>query len=460
MNRILVVDDDLSIRKVLAAYLEQADFTVTTAADANDALRKFSGDDIALVIVDLRLGEGMDGLELIQEFKSRKNHVPVIMITAYGTTDVAVQAMKEGAYDFITKPFDFAALLKTVKNALIDVRPPETSVNGKDAIRANLHFGCLVGESAEMQRIYTLIEKVAPTDASVLIEGESGTGKELVARAMHECSNRNRAAWVPINCGAIPAELLESELFGYSAGAFTGADKDRQGLFQAAHQGTLFLDEIGVMDHGLQRKLLRVLQEGRVRPLGQNSDIDVDVRVIAATNEDIEARLSTGDFREDLYYRLNVIPVKMPPLRHRKQDIPLLARYFCTEVNRKINKEVCLSDEAMEALKAYGWPGNIRELQNAIACAGTLCSGNIICASDLPPNIARVADPGEVSDASATLTEGARQDVKQKKTLRQFLRERERDYMAAVLEETGGNRVKAADLLGISRATLYRKFPE
>ncbi|MFW5997143.1 MAG: sigma-54-dependent transcriptional regulator [Verrucomicrobiota bacterium] len=458
MSRILIVDDDPSIRKVLIAYLEQADFSVTAAPDANAALQMFAEQDIALVIVDLRLGEGMDGLELIQEFKTRRSYVPIIMITAYGTTSVAVQAMKEGAYDFITKPFDFAALLKTVKNALFDVQPGKVAGTRCETPDSSLYFGSLVGESAEMQRIYTLIEKVAPTDASVLIEGESGTGKELVARAMHQNSKRNEGPWVPINCGAIPAQLLESELFGHASGAFTGADNSRKGLFQTAHDGTLFLDEIGVMEHGLQRKLLRVLQEGQVRPLGQNEDIEIDVRVIAATNEDIEAKLCTGEFREDLYYRLNVIPVKMPALRHRKQDIPLLARYFCAQINREMEHEVQISDVAMEALKAYGWPGNIRELQNAVACAATLCSGNIIHVSDLPPHIARVMEATEnnnIEPAGETMEE-----IRKKKPLRQFLKEREQDYMAAVLRETGGNRVRAADLLGISRATLYRKFPE
>ena len=456
MTRLLIVDDEPSIRKVLSAYLKQAGYSVTAVASAEEGLESFTKEDIDLVIVDLRLEQGMDGLEFIRECKARRSRVPLIMITAYGTTDIAVQAMKEGAYDFVSKPFDFAGLLDTVKKALADTVPVqnEKSDSSEEPV---LHFGTLVGESPEMQRIYEVIEKVAPTDASTLIEGESGTGKELVAQAMHERSKRKEGPLVPINCGAIPPALLESELFGYKAGAFTGADSDRKGLIQEAHTGTLFLDEIGVMDFALQRKLLRTLQEGNIRPLGQNKDIEVDVRIIAATNEDIEAKKSAGEFREDLYYRLSVIPLKLPPLRRRRQDIPLLARHFCAEQSRKMNREIHLTDRALEAMYNYAWPGNIRELENAIACAATMCNDNLIRVSDLPPNIA-FAENGKMSEGDDSSV--SYNDIEEGKTLRDFLREKERDYMEAVLRHTGGNRAKAADLLGISRTTFYRKFPE
>ena len=387
MTRILIVDDEPSIRKVLSAYLQQGGYSVAAVASAEEGLQCFEKNDIDLVIVDLRLEEGMDGLEFIQECKARRSRVPLIMITAYGTTNIAVQAMKEGAYDFVSKPFDFADLLDTVKNALADTVPLQKA-GEENNDEPGLHFGTLVGESPEMQRIYEVVEKVAPTDAGILIEGESGTGKELVARAMHERSKRKDGPLVAINCGAIPPALLESELFGYKAGAFTGAESDRAGLIQEADTGTLFLDEIGVMDFALQRKLLRTLQEGKIRPLGQNKDIEVDIRVIAATNEDIEAKKTAGEFREDLYYRLSVIPLKLPPLRRRRQDVPFLARHFCAEHSRKTDREIHLTERALEAMYNYAWPGNIRELENAIACAATMCNDGLIRVSDLPPNIA------------------------------------------------------------------------
>lgn len=455
MPTILLVDDEPSILRVLAMCLENADFETLKALSAEEALDVLDRQKADMMIVDLRLGEGMDGLELMHRVKAVNPCMPVIMITAYGTIEVAVQAMKEGAYDFITKPFETSGLLKVVNNALAPVNGHKTA-DGEDAeaARPTLHFGALVGESDEMQKVYRVIEKVGPTNATVMIQGESGTGKELVARAIHEVSRRRENPWVPLNCAAIPHALLESEMFGHKAGAFTGATKDRQGLFSEANGGTLFLDEIGVLNFTLQGKLLRALQEGRIRPVGQNQDIQVNVRVIAATNEDLAVKKETGEFREDLFYRLSVIPIELPPLRRRRSDIPLVARYFAGMQAQSLGRPVTFSDDAMDALCSYGWPGNIRELQNAVACAATLSEDGNLTVQDLPPHI-----QGEARCVEE-MQEQYHANIQDGKSLRDFLREKEQAYMEAVLEHTGGNRAKAADLLGISRATFYRKFPD
>ncbi len=455
MARILLVDDEVSILSVLEIYLRKAGYETVSATSAAEALALYEPSATDLMIVDLRLGEGMDGLELMHACRARKSHLPVIMITAYGTIEVAVQAMKEGAYDFITKPFEFKELLSTVEGALEEHRNVDGeahSAAGGGGEGPTLHFGTLIGESAQMQVIYNIINRVAPSDATVLIQGESGTGKELVARAIHKASKRDEGPWVPLNCAALPATLLESEMFGHAAGAFTGAVGRRDGLFMTAHNGTLFLDEIGVMDKGLQGKLLRALQEGKVRRVGENKDEDVNVRVLAATNEALEERMKSGEFREDLFYRLSVIPLEVPPLRHRKPDIPLLVNYFCGRQALSLGRDIACDEEAMAALSSYAWPGNVRELQNAIACAATLSDNGRIKTQDLPPNI--------VSDSLTPELLGQRGEIDLGKSLRDFLKEKERQYMEAVLAHTDGNRARAADLLGISRATFYRKFPE
>ncbi|MFO7821654.1 MAG: sigma-54 dependent transcriptional regulator [Lentisphaeria bacterium] len=453
MATILLVDDEPSILKILQTYLRKADHETIPAGSAEEALQLFDGHDFDLMIVDLRLGEGMDGLELMHELRALDPALPVIMITAYGTIEVAVQAMKEGAVDFITKPFEFKKLSSVISKAL-QVGKYTCGNTGEEVEEPPVHFDSLVGESEEMQRIYRIIEKVGPTNATVLIQGESGTGKELVAKAIQNVSNRNENAWVPLNCAAIPHNLLESELFGHAAGAFTGANQDRPGIFSEANGGTIFLDEIGVLDYGLQGKLLRVLQEGQLRPIGQNKDIPVNVRVIAATNDDLEEKKDVGEFREDLFYRLSVIPMEIPPLRHRRSDIPLVARYFARREASELGRDISFEEGVMETLCAYGWPGNIRELQNAIACAATLSETGVLRVEDFPPYIqgeSKIMAEGD-ADYRATIQQGT--------SLRDFLHEKEHAYMEAVLEHTGGNRAKAADLLGISRATFYRKFPE
>jgi len=451
MAGILIVDDEPSVLKVLSSILEQEGHACVCAQTAEEALDLCSSSSVDVAVVDLRLGSGMDGLELLQHLRRRDPHLPVIMITAYGTVEVAVQAMKEGAFDFIRKPFKMEELISTVRNALRHKQVSEgAAVEAPGA--PPVHFGLLVGESEQMHRVYTLIERVARTDATVFIEGESGTGKELVARAIHEQSRRRNGPWVALNCAAIPAPLLESEMFGHVAGAFTGATQDRDGLFLTADGGTLFLDEIGAMAPSLQGKLLRAIQESRIRRVGDTRDIPVDVRLIAATNESLEQKMERGEFREDLYYRISVIPIVLPPLRHRTEDVPLLVQHFCRRESERLGRAVTVSPKAMDMLTSYAWPGNVRELENAIACAAALSDDGVIRAGDLPPNVTGGVERGEVIDAETAVGRG--------QSLREFLRQKEKEYMGLILRKTGGNRARAAELLGISRATLYRKLEE
>ncbi len=456
-SRILIVDDEPAIVKILQTAVTTAGYEALAASTAEDALESIQQTKIDLMISDLRLGKGMNGIELIKHARQYNHNLQSIMITAYGTIEVAVDAMKHGAFDFICKPFEIKELMDMVEAAL-ECATTANAVNGeKNAeVQTNIprHFGTLIGDSEAMQRVYRLIERVAPTETTVLIQGESGTGKELVARAIHNIGKRAANPWVALNCAAIPGTLLESEMFGHKAGSFTGAGKnDRQGLFSTAHGGTLFLDEIGVMDLALQGKLLRALQEGKVRPVGANKDIDVDVRVLAATNENMEEQVRSGEFREDLFYRINVIPINLPPLRDRKEDIPLLALFFSQVQSRSLGFEVSVTEEALDVLRNYKWPGNVRELQNAIACAATLSDHGRIAPRDLPPRI--LAESEEIkTPTSSTMDE---LDTTQT-SLKDFLRQKEQEYINSVLRKTGGNRAKAADLLGISRATFYRKY--
>ena len=454
MERILIVDDESSILKVLSSVLDRQGYSSTCAANGEEALRQLDQEEFDLMITDLRLGDGIDGVELLHQAREKCRKLTTIMITGYGTVDVAVQAMKEGAFDFITKPFKMKTLLETVSNALHHHKLCDQSLSvNEDSVE--LHFGSMVGESEAVQEVYRLIERVAKIDATVLIQGESGTGKELVAQAIHNASHRKDGPYVPLNCAALSPTLLESEMFGYVAGAFTGASKTREGLFVAAHDGTLLLDEIQSMDLGLQGKLLRALQEKKIRRVGDNKDIDVDVRVIASCNESLEKNRDEGRFREDLYYRISVIPITLPPLRRRSDDVPLLAHFFCNQQSGELGHEVTLEDNAISALMAYSWPGNVRELHNAIACAAALCQDQRITVDDLPPGIRNAGGEGAVAPPAVWSGEDGRG-----RSLRDFLRAKEKEYLQQVLQKTNGNRAKAADLLGISRATLYRKLPE
>ncbi len=459
---ILIVDDEPGIVKILCTALSAAGYITKSAGCGEEALKLIHGQKPDLMIVDLRLGRGMNGIELLQKAQEMTPAVPAIMITAYGTIQTAVEAMKQGAFDFLCKPFDLNELTSLVKSALAngESRGDSGLAGDADVVGVARHCGGLIGESESMRRLYRLIERVAPTDATVMIHGESGTGKELVAQAIHHQGKRAAKPWVALNCAAIPGALLESEMFGHKAGSFTGAgSKDRIGLFATADGGTLFLDEIGVMDYGLQGKLLRTLQEGKVRPVGANQDVDVDVRVVAATNENLEERVQAGEFREDLYYRINVIPIQLPPLREREGDIELLARFFGACQARSLSREVTFAEDALAMMRKYNWPGNVRELQNAVACAATLCENGVIETADLPPRVIAETDDGSGFDREWGDRKDAVADAGEcQVSLKEYLRNKEQQYIESVLRKTGGNRARAADLLGISRATFYRKY--
>jgi len=454
MNRILLVDDEPNILKVLNSVLTHQKYDVTCVDSAEDALEKLAEEAFDVMITDFRLSEdGMDGLELVHEAHVRDESLTMIMITGYGTVDVAVQTMKEGAFDFITKPFKMDVLLETVRSAFRhrEVRGSTLSATDEDLV---LHYGTIVGESEHMHEVYRLIERVAKTDATVLVQGESGTGKELVAEAIHKCSRRVNGPYVPLNCAALSPTLLESELFGHMAGSFTGATKTRDGLFIAANRGTLLLDEIESLNMSIQSKLLRALQEKKVRRVGDNRCQDVDVRVIAASNESLEQKRDAGEFREDLFYRISVIPINLPPLRRRATDIPRLTRHFVRLQSDALGYQVVMDDDVLPALMNYSWPGNVRELQNAIACASALCRDERITMNDLPPNIRGNIGKSMASSPIVDAENG------RGKSLREFLQLKEREYLEQVLERTSGNRARAAEMLGISRATLYRKLPD
>ncbi len=439
-------------------------FEASSAAAALEAMAKTRVD---LLVTDLRLGSGMDGFGLLQAALERRPDLPVIIITAYGTVELAVEAMRIGAADFVCKPFKMKNIKAAISQAL--QRRGHGAGGAADVVPASVpaeasapHFGLLIGESPEMQRVCEWIGKVAKSDATVLIQGESGTGKELVARAIHRSSRRASGPLVALNCAALPANLLESELFGHAAGAFTGATRRKDGLFIAAHGGTIFLDEISTMDIGMQTKLLRVLQERVVRRVGETEDVPVDVRVIAATNESLEVRKDAGTFREDLFYRICVISFELPPLRYRTGDIPLLVEHFCRKQGELLGQPLSMDPDVLPSLLAYAWPGNVRELENAIACAAAPCHEGRVRASDLPPRIARAAAKGGQPAAipAAPGTSAGADGADAPKSLHDFLRDKELEYLEQVLRHTGGNRAKAAELLGISRATFYRKLPE
>jgi len=384
--KILIVDDELSIIEVLKRLLVKENYSVSTSLDGNEALSKLKEEVFDLMITDVRL-PGIDGLSLLKQARELQSHLAVIVMTAYADVDNAVLAMKNGAFDYITKPFKFDEILLTIQRAL----SYEDALAENEVLRSRLgatrHFELLVGDSAPMMNVYRLIEKVAKTNSTVLIRGESGTGKELVAKAIHSSSPRHSEEFVTINCAALPETLLESELFGYVKGAFTGASYNKKGLFELAHNGTIMLDEISTMPLSMQSKLLRVLQEKEIRRVGGTASIPVDARVVAATNENLEKKISDGTFREDLYYRISVIPVEIPPLRERKSDIPLLIAHFLEIFGRENNRAVDITRQAIEVLSEQSWPGNVRELENMLKRLATLCENNLIKLDDIPSSM-------------------------------------------------------------------------
>lgn len=434
---------------MLQDTLESEGYQVVLSGDGLEGIKRFREEKVDLVLTDLKLPK-KDGLEVLSAVKEDNPLIPVIIMTAYGTIDIAVKAVKDGAFDFITKPFDTDHLLHLIKKALHSQRVITENILLKEEFSSQLGMPTIVGKSKKIVEAARLAQKVAPTKTTVLLLGESGTGKELFARAIHCLSPRKEFPFVPINCAAIPRELLESELFGYEKGAFTGAENRKLGRFELADKGTVFLDEIGEMDMSLQSKIMRVIQEGEIERVGGLKTIKVDVRVLAATNRDIKKAVSEGRFREDLYYRLNVFPIIIPPLRERLEDIPLLVDYFIKKYCAEMKvPEKRISSDAMNMLMRYNWKGNVRELENTIERAIILCDGNTISTE----HIALLP----LSDRSLeTLPLEGSLEV----TVREALRIVETKRIKKALEETRGNKSKAAEILDVSYKTLLTKIKE
>jgi two-component system response regulator PilR (NtrC family) len=451
MERILVVDDDRGMQDVLDIMLSRAGYKVATADDGAAALDIIGKKKFDLVITDLKMPR-VDGIDLLKGIKETAPGTAVILLTAFASGETALAAMREGAYDYVEKNFNVEDLLAIVRDALekreVDQKENPLPIQQGDDAR---YFGTMVGRSKEMQKVYALIRKVADTPANALILGESGTGKELVARAIHGNSARKAKPFVAINCGGIPENLLESELFGYMKGSFTGAFADHAGLFEVARGGTIFLDEIAELPVVLQVKLLRVVQEKAVRRIGGSEDIKVDVRIVSATNQHLQEKLKQGEFREDLYFRLNVIPIHIPPLRKRREDIPLLAQYFIEKYAKEFGKEVKrISTYALELLMRYPFPGNIRELENIIERSVALESSSII----LPENLI-IAEEGDGSAASSVPAEDFPETgVDLNGELERF----EREIIRKALEKAKGSKTKAASLLGVSFPSLRHRI--
>ncbi len=459
MAHVLIVDDEVNIRRVLAAMLKRDGYEVTTAADGEQALAVLHKTPVHVVVTDLVMPR-IGGMELLRRVGADFPDVPVILITAHGTVDSAVDALKAGAFDYITKPFEQEELQKVIAKA----------ARAHDLERQNVHasFGDgdrppLVGESPSMRAIYDMVARVADSPSTVLITGESGTGKELVAQALHRGSSRRDKPLIKVNCAAIPKDLVESELFGYERGAFTGAVGSKPGRFELADGGTLFLDEIGEIPVEMQVKLLRALQEQEFERVGGIKTIRVDVRLIAATNRDLKQMIADGRFREDLFYRLNVVPIALPPLRERKQDIPLLVRHFIEKYDLRLGKKVeGIEDDALQLLLGYAWPGNIRELENVMERSVLFADGPLIQASALPDSLReRGAHPPVPIAAMGPLGSiAAPSGASMKEIVRHAQAELERELITRALEETCGNVTRAAKRLQISRKSLQVKMKE
>jgi two-component system response regulator HydG/two-component system response regulator AtoC len=436
MKRILIVEDEVNSLKVLSAALKKEKYEVHTATSGEDALELMKSEEVDLILSDYKL-PGITGEDLLDRVKELRPEMPVVLITAYGTIERAVNAMRKGAYTYLTKPVNLSILVNVLRDALRDSR-----IDLAEEYAGKYQFLNIIGKARPMQEVFSLINRVSKTDANVLILGESGTGKELAARAIHYTSLRSDNPFIPIDCTTIPSELMESELFGYEKGAFTCAYENKVGLIEMAAGGTVFFDEIGDLDVSLQKKLLRFLQEKEFYRLGGKQKITVDVRVLAATNQNIEEAVEKGEFRADLYYRLNVITLNMPALRQRRDDIPMLAEHFLEVFCKKNRKEIKGFDpQAMEALLRYDWPGNVRELENVIERAVILCGTEQICLDDLPRKM-------RVLEDEAQLDRGDEFN----------LLEIERRVIQRALDRTGWNQSQAARLLGVSRKQLRTKM--
>ena len=450
-GQIVVVDDDAEMRSMVTDFLRRQSYKVMEFANGLEATKFLSSGSIEalqteLVISDLRMPD-MSGIDLLAQVRRFKNSCPVIIMTAHASVETAIQGLRKGAFDYVTKPFKLSEMLMNIERALSYHRLLRQNESLASEIKRHWMRHNVVGKSSALQQIFDMLERVAPAASNVLITGESGTGKEVIARALHSMGPRAEHPFVAISCTAIPQDLLESELFGHIKGSFTGAVQDKKGLFEEAQGGTLFLDEIGDMDIGLQAKLLRVLQERQVRPVGSNQNKNIDVRVVAATHKDLKQAIANERFREDLYFRLAVIPIFIPPLRHRIEDIPLLAQHFLykyTALNKRENQVNGFSPEALQQLCASPWPGNVRELENCVERCVVLARGPQIEVQDLPK-------------PESTAFEGffglATSDMP-------TLEELEKRYIQLVMAKTGGKKEKAAQILGVNRRTLYRREHE
>ena len=445
-NQILIVDDEPEMCSLLSDILREEGYEAETAVSGEKALAKMGERDYAVVITDLNM-KGMPGMTLLKEIKRLHPDTNVLIMTAFGSIESAIEAMKQGAYDYMTKPVKSDEITLITQKAVREVSLRREVVNLRKAVEKEYSFNQILGKSKPMQAIFELIRRITPSPSSVLITGESGTGKELVARAIHYNSPRAQGPFIPVNCAAIPENLLESEMFGHMKGAFTDAKSDRKGLFEEAQGGTLFLDEISELPISLQAKLLRVLQEKEIRRVGGTRSIPVDARVIAATNLDLAGEVKAKRFREDLYYRMNVIEVHMPALRERTEDIPLLALHFVRKYAAPMKKPVAgLTEGALALLMDYAWPGNVRELENVIERGVTLTREEKIGSEDLPQAVRGDSGDRHMIEEAAEKT--------------RTLAEVERAYILRVMEKTAGNKYQAAQVLGIDRKTLYRKLDE
>jgi DNA-binding NtrC family response regulator len=445
--RVLVVDDDLEMSKFLRDTLVRRGFDVHIANNGHAALQQLDAEDYDAVVTDLRM-PAMNGIELCRRVADKRPGVPVVVITAFGSLDTVVEALRAGAYDFVQKPLDADILAMALDRAVTNRKLREEVTRLRLAIQSSGDEGEILGGSPPIRELRKLIERVASSDSTVLIEGETGTGKELVARMLHKLGLRSRGPYVAVNCAAVPASLLESELFGYVRGAFTDARRDRAGLFVQAERGVLFLDEVGEFPAELQPKLLRVLQERTLRPLGSDREVPVNVQIIAATNRNLDTEVARGRFRSDLFYRLNVIRIPVPPLRSLGNDILFLSQHFLREMTERAGKEIeGISPSAAQKLLAHSWPGNVRELQNAIEQAVALAQFQQLTVEDLPESIRtpQKKSIGRTNDSETPwLT----------------LQEVERKYILEAMDRLGGNRTEVAKILGLDRKTLYRKLKE
>jgi len=444
-GRILIIDDDRSMCEILDSALRRRDFEVAWRTTPDEGLRALADQDFDVVVTDLNM-QGMSGVDLCRQIAENREDIPVVVMTAFGSMETAVAAIRAGAYDFVTKPFEMDDIALTLERALRHRALREEVKRLKRAVDDSSKFDDIIGQSSAMEKAYDLLDRVADSDTTVLITGESGTGKELVARALHKRSPRNRGPFVAINCAAMPETLLESELFGHTRGAFTDARQARPGLFVKAQGGTLFLDEIGEMPMGMQAKLLRALQERTVRPVGGDVEVPFDARIVAATNRDLETEVEEKRFREDLFYRINVVRINVPPLRSRGSDVLLLAQHFIERYSAQGRSKVKgMSSGAADKLLSYPWPGNVRELQNCVERAVALARYDQIGVDDLPEKIRDFKSSRvivETEDPSELLP----------------MDEVERRYILRVLEAVGGNKTMAAQVLGFDRRTLYRKL--